>query len=136
RLVEHDPEQVVLTEQLDDVPWKLRALVDLRRARGDPLARNRAHEVADLALLVGQRVEGAHGRSVVRPFICRYRTYDDPVSDPRADAHGDDARLRRHAARARVGPGLAPRRPTGWDGRCRRGSSQARTRRGSARSGR
>ena len=36
------------------------ALVDLGRPRRDALARERAHELADLALLVGQRVEGAH----------------------------------------------------------------------------
>ena len=43
-------------EELDDVPRKLVALVDLGRARRDPLARELAHEVADLALLVGERL--------------------------------------------------------------------------------
>ena len=55
------PEELVLAEELDDVPRELRRLVDLGRARRDPLARERPHELADLALLVGQRVEGAHG---------------------------------------------------------------------------
>ena len=48
----------VLAEQLDDVPRELVRLVDLRRARRDPLARERAHELADLPLLVGQRLLG------------------------------------------------------------------------------
>src|SRR5581483_11854612 len=47
--------------ELHDVPGELGALVDLVRARRDALAREGAHELADLALLVGQRVEGAHG---------------------------------------------------------------------------
>ena len=51
-------EELVLAEELDHVPRELALLVDLGRARGDALAGERAHEVADLALLVGQRVEG------------------------------------------------------------------------------
>src|SRR5581483_7829688 len=51
-LVEQDPEQVVLTEELDDVPRELGALVDFRRAWRDSLPRELADEIADLALLV------------------------------------------------------------------------------------
>ena len=40
---------------------KLVRLVDLRGARRDPLARERADEVADLALLVGQLIPGHRG---------------------------------------------------------------------------
>ena len=66
-------EEVVLAEDLDDVPRELGGLVDLGRARRDPLARERAHELADLALLVGQRVEGAHGRDS-RSDVNRFRS--------------------------------------------------------------
>jgi hypothetical protein len=59
-LVVHDPEQVVVAIQLDHVPRELRRLVDLRRARRNPLARQRAHELANLALLLAQGVESAH----------------------------------------------------------------------------
>ena len=59
-LVEHDAEEVVLAEDLDDVPRELAGLVDLGRAGRDALARERPHELANLALLVVQRVEGAH----------------------------------------------------------------------------
>ena len=42
------------------------AVLSISAARGAiALAGDRAHELADLALLVGQRVEGAHGRSVI-----------------------------------------------------------------------
>ena len=46
-------------------PTGTRRLVDLGGARRDPLAREVAHEVADLALLVGERVarHRAHSRS-------------------------------------------------------------------------
>src|SRR5436190_7127535 len=57
-LVEHDPEDLVLAEELDDVPRELGALVDLGRPRRDPLAREVADQIADLALLVGQRLVG------------------------------------------------------------------------------
>ena len=56
-LVEEEPEEVVLAEELDHVPRELGRLVDLGGARRDALARQRADEVADLALLVGERVE-------------------------------------------------------------------------------
>ena len=38
-LVEEEPEEAVLAEELDDVPGELVRLVDLRRPRRDPLAR-------------------------------------------------------------------------------------------------
>ena len=63
-LLERQAEQVVLAEELDHVPGELGLLVDLGRARGDALAGERAHEVADLALLVGQRVVG-HGEESI-----------------------------------------------------------------------
>src|SRR5439155_25436031 len=56
-LVDEDPEHPVLAEELDDVPRELRLLVDLRRARRNPLARERPHELPDLALLVVERIE-------------------------------------------------------------------------------
>ena len=62
-LGEREAEQVVLAQQLDHVPRELGRLVDLGRARGDALAREVAHEVANLALLVGQRV-ARHGGSL------------------------------------------------------------------------
>jgi len=61
----HEPEQTVLAEELDHVPRKLRCLVDLRGARLDPLAGERAHELPDLTLLGRQRVV-RHGRESVR----------------------------------------------------------------------
>ena len=60
-LGEEEPEDVVLAEQLDDVPRELVRLVDLGRARRDPLARELPHEVAQLALLAVQDLPG-HGR--------------------------------------------------------------------------
>ena len=57
-LVEEQPEDALLAEQLDDVPRELVRLVDLRRARGDALAGERPHELAELALLVRQHVVG------------------------------------------------------------------------------
>src|SRR4026209_2665352 len=57
-LVEEEPEDALVTEQLDDVPRKLVRRVDLRRAGRDPLARERPDEVAQLPLLVGQHVPG------------------------------------------------------------------------------
>ncbi len=63
-LVEHDPEQVVVAKHLDDVPGELAALVDLGRPRRNPFTRDRAHELTNLALLVGQRIE-RHDRIVV-----------------------------------------------------------------------
>ena len=63
-LVEHHPEEVVLAEELHHVPRKLAARVDLGRARRNPLARERPHQPANLALLVGQRIESAHELSL------------------------------------------------------------------------
>jgi hypothetical protein len=54
----------MLPEEIDQVPWELGLLVDLGRARGDALARESAHEVADLALLVGQRFVGHEPESI------------------------------------------------------------------------
>ena len=64
-LVEEEPEHLVLAEQLDDVPRELVRLVDLGRARRDPVARERADEVADLALLVAQHVERHEAQSTL-----------------------------------------------------------------------
>ena len=58
------PKQLVLAEELDHVPRELALLVDLGRARRDALAGERAHEVADLALLVGQRIVGHEAESI------------------------------------------------------------------------
>ena len=62
-LVEEEPEDALVAEELDDVPGELVRRVDLRGARRDPLARERAHELAELPLLVGQDVPG-HARSL------------------------------------------------------------------------
>ena len=59
-LGEEEAEDVVLAEQLDDVPGELVGGVDLGRARRDPLARELPDEVAQLPLLVVQDVPG-HG---------------------------------------------------------------------------
>ena len=64
-LPEEEPEDAVLAVELDDVPRELVRLVDLRGARRDALARERADELADLELLVGQRLPG-HDRSLGR----------------------------------------------------------------------
>ena len=55
----------MLAVELDDVPRELVRLVDLRGARRDALARERADELADLELLVGQRLPG-HDRILGR----------------------------------------------------------------------
>ena len=54
-LFEEDAEELVLAEELDDVPRELGGLVDLGCAGRDPFPCQRPHEVADLALLVRQR---------------------------------------------------------------------------------
>ena len=56
-LLEEEAEDVGLAEELDDVPGELVRLVDLGGAGRDALARQRAHEAAQLALLPGQEVE-------------------------------------------------------------------------------
>ena len=68
-LVEEEAEDLVLAEELDDVPRKLVRRVDLRGARRDALARERAHEVADLDLLVGEGLPG-HGGSLIPAALC------------------------------------------------------------------
>ena len=55
-LVEHQPEEPVLAEELDHVPRKLGGGVDLGRPRPDPLAGERPDELADLPLLRAQSV--------------------------------------------------------------------------------
>ena len=90
-LGEHQPEEAVLAEELDHVPRELGGVVDLGGAWRDPLAGERADEVADLALLRGQPVARHAAKS--RPGSARRRTR------PRARAQ----RLRptRNAATAR-----------------------------------
>src|SRR5262249_21926013 len=60
-LVEENPEDLVLPVERDDVPGKLGRLVDLRRPRRDALARELPDQLADLALLVGQRIKRHEG---------------------------------------------------------------------------
>src|SRR5205823_12870579 len=55
-LLERKAEQVVLAQHLDDVPGELALLVDLGGARCHALAGEVADQVADLALLLAQRV--------------------------------------------------------------------------------
>ena len=72
-LVEEQAEDLVLAEELDDVPGELVRLVDLGRARRHALPREGAHELADLALLVGEDVPG-HGRQSSRRSCRRTAT--------------------------------------------------------------
>ena len=51
----------MLAQQLDHVPGELARGIDLGGARSDALARESPDEVADLALLVGERLV-PHGR--------------------------------------------------------------------------
>ena len=108
-LVEQDPEDLVLAEELDDVPRELGALVDLRGARRDALAREVAHEVADLALLVGQRVD-RHARQVYAGnYGCRFSATPDPLRPslpPRSD-EPKGAFMTRIVVRPRSGRRLA-----------------------------
>src|SRR6266536_2532711 len=55
-LVERQAEELLLTEELDEIPGELGLLVDLGCAWRHALAGKRAHEVSDLALLVAQGV--------------------------------------------------------------------------------
>ena len=66
-LVEEEAEDVVLAEELDDVPRELVRLVDLSRARRDALTRELADEIAQLALLVGQDVPGQSTPGLIGP---------------------------------------------------------------------
>ena len=65
-LAGEDPEDTVLTEQGDDVPRELGRAVDLGRARRDPLAGQRPHELPDLALL-GRQPVVRHAASLEAP---------------------------------------------------------------------
>jgi hypothetical protein len=62
-LVVREPEELVLAEELDHVPGELALLVDLGGPWRDALAGERPDKVADLALLVGQRINW-HGESL------------------------------------------------------------------------
>src|SRR5207237_799439 len=64
-LVVEDSEELVLAEELDDVPRELGLPVDLRRPRSDALACECPDEIADLALLVGERIDD-HAASLTR----------------------------------------------------------------------
>ena len=55
-LGERQREDVVLAEQLADVPRVLALLVDLRRARRDPLLRDLPDRVAEVQELLRDRV--------------------------------------------------------------------------------
>ena len=71
-LVERQPEQVVLGEQLAQVPRVLGLGVDLGRARRDLLAHDLADRVAEVDMVVGERVRcrqgcRGHGGSVEHP---------------------------------------------------------------------
>ena len=95
----------MLAEELDDVPRELVRLVDLRRARRDPLAGERPHEIADLALLGGQRLPG-HERSLGR---CRVADRLDVVAVGIEDERGVVGRVvvLAKAGRAVVRPAAA-----------------------------
>jgi hypothetical protein len=54
----------VLAEELDEVPRELGRLVDLCGTWSNPLACERPDEIADLALLVRQRVVGNYSSQV------------------------------------------------------------------------
>src|SRR5262249_20037465 len=68
-LVEQEPEDVVLAEELDDVPRKLVALVDLGRPRRDPIARELPDQVTELAPFLGQGFVRHAGKSIFQPVI-------------------------------------------------------------------
>ena len=57
-LGEEQPEEAMLTEDLDDIPGKRVRRVDLGRPRSHPVGRDRTHEITDLPLLRGQRIPG------------------------------------------------------------------------------
>ncbi len=59
----------MLAKQLDDVPRELVRRVDLGSARRDALAGDRAHEIADLELIVRELLPG-HARSLGRERPC------------------------------------------------------------------
>ncbi len=61
---ERQGEDVVLAEQLHDVPGELTRLVDRSRSRCDSLSRQRPNELAKLALLLGEAVVG-HSPTIV-----------------------------------------------------------------------
>ncbi len=90
-LVEEQPEDAVLAEELDDVPGKLVRCVDLRRARRDPLARDRPDEISNLELLVAQMFPG-HARSLGRePLPRRNRSATIAVSSATSNAGSSNA---------------------------------------------
>ena len=63
-LLEREAEDLVVAQELDHVPGELALLVDLGRTGRDALAGQGADEVADLALLAGERLV-AHGAILV-----------------------------------------------------------------------
>ena len=119
-LVEEQAEQLVLAEELDDVPRELVALVDLGRPRRDPLTRQGADELPELALFLGQHVPG-HGLSLDASRVAlrdpreRHRPDDGHVvaDDGRARDRGRPHRRRNRNPRdcAREPGGRRPRRP-------------------------
>ena len=107
-LVEGEPEDLVLAQELDHVPGEVAGLVDLGRAGSDSLTRQGADELADLTLFLGKRVPrhrsilGAVG--VFEPRVQVVVVIPQDLHDPRragearvrADeddrgAHGDEA---------------------------------------------
>ena len=89
-LVEEETEDLVLAEELDDVPGELVRLVDLGRARGDALARERADELANLALLVGEDVPGHGGDRTGCGRGRRSRTSTSTYASTRSRRQVDD----------------------------------------------
>ena len=86
-LVEEEPEEVVLPEELDDIPGKLVALVDLRRPGRNSLARELTDEITDLALLLGQWLVRHAGESSFqlvagRPEARNREHHDQEQQDP------------------------------------------------------
>ncbi len=71
-LVEEQSEDAVLAVELDDVPGERVRGVDLGGARRDALARQRADQLAQLTLLVGQGVPGHRS-----PPLCRIGLHHD-----------------------------------------------------------
>ena len=55
-LVEGEPEDLMLAQKLDHVPGEVAGLVDLGCPGRDALPRQRADELADLTLLLGEGV--------------------------------------------------------------------------------
>ena len=144
-LVEGEPEDLVLAQELDHVPREVARLVDLGRAGSDSLTRQGADELADLTLFLGKRVPrhtsilGAVGvfEPRVQVVVVIPQDLHDPrrAGEPRVRADEDRPRRpRRRSGRrdpGRAGARSGPRRAAA----ARAGPAAGSRRRRRARSG-